>query len=244
MPVSRLRQQIAGYLEVDLPVHLLVGDSWEYDVLEHTGTITDRFFPGTNSPCPFLQQGSRVNVYLARPAPLPGLVLLDSNLVSRSFINADGNEEWFTPRDLIHGRTPALPIDVDGDEHDSAEESTESMAAEAMASPSSEDVSDPLPLPRRRKNGERGRSLQRNTDVDSAGGNLDELIREQLREDARRSSSSAAEVPHPRASPSLSDSDYSARRTRSEALFEGYRRVKRTRTALHSRDAEQEDRKI
>ncbi len=130
MLVSRLRQQIAGYLEVDLPVHLLVGDSWEYDVLEHTGTITDRFFPGTSTPCPFLQQGSRVNVYLARPAQAPGLVLIDQNLVARPFIDANGNEEWFTPRDLVYGRTPTQPIDVDADDPDSAQESTESMAAD------------------------------------------------------------------------------------------------------------------
>ena len=198
MLVSRLRQQIAGYLEVDLPVHLLVGDSWEYDVLEHTGTITDRFFPGTSIPCPFLQQGSRVNVYLARP---------DHNLIARPFVDANGNEEWLTPRDLIYGRTSTQPIDVDVEELDSAEESTAPM------SPTSEDVSDP-PLPSRwRKNGERGRRTRRNIDTESVDENLDDIIREQLSEDARQSSSSVAEVPRPRAPSPLSDHDYSARRS-------------------------------
>ncbi len=34
--------------------------------MEHTGTITDtsRCFPGTDTPCSYLQQGSLVNVYL------------------------------------------------------------------------------------------------------------------------------------------------------------------------------------
>ncbi len=200
--------------------------------------------------------------------------MIDQNLVARPFIDANGNEEWFTPRDLIYGRTPTQPIDVDVDDPDSAEESTAPITSEAMKavfratearygpkcfpsktgmrrgdpnpnhpdnwpSSTSEDASDP-PLPsRRHKNGERGRSMRRNIDAESVDENVDDIIREQLSEDARQSSSSVAEVPRPKASSPLSDSDYSARRSRSDALFEGYRRVKRTRTTLHSRDAEQ-----
>jgi hypothetical protein len=74
MPVSTLRQQIATLLSVPV-VHLLVcfsanpgsGLSWHHDILEHVGSITDRLFPDTNVPCPFLQRGSRVNVFFERP---------------------------------------------------------------------------------------------------------------------------------------------------------------------------------
>jgi hypothetical protein len=66
MLVSVLRHRVRTFLEAPHPVHLLVGLSWEYDVLEHNGAITDRFFPGTHIHCPFLQQGSNVNVYFVR----------------------------------------------------------------------------------------------------------------------------------------------------------------------------------
>jgi hypothetical protein len=66
MLVSVLRHRVMTFLEAAHAVHLLVGLSWEDDVLEHGGTITDRFFPGTHVPCPFLQQGSNVNVYFVR----------------------------------------------------------------------------------------------------------------------------------------------------------------------------------
>jgi hypothetical protein len=67
MPVPALRLQITELLEQPFLVHLLVGLSWTDDCLQHTGTISDRVFPGTTTPCPYLQQGSRVLVYLKRP---------------------------------------------------------------------------------------------------------------------------------------------------------------------------------
>jgi hypothetical protein len=70
-----LRDRIATLLELDSPVHLLVGHSWEYDVLDHLGSITDRVFPGTTTPCHFLQGGSRVNVYFTRPGSASGLII-------------------------------------------------------------------------------------------------------------------------------------------------------------------------
>jgi hypothetical protein len=68
MPVSMLRLQISELLEQPFLVHLLVGVSWEEDILQHSGTISDRVFPGTTIPCPYLQRGSRVLVYFTRPA--------------------------------------------------------------------------------------------------------------------------------------------------------------------------------
>ncbi len=83
MLVSFLRQDIASLLTLNRPVHLLVGFSWLHDVLDHEGTITDRVLPGTGTPCPYLQQGSRVNVYLARPPPgIPLSPLQDSDGVN------------------------------------------------------------------------------------------------------------------------------------------------------------------
>ncbi len=67
MTVTTLRLQISELLEQVYLVHLLVGISWNEDRLRHDGTITDRVFPGTNTPCPFLQQGSRVLVHFTRP---------------------------------------------------------------------------------------------------------------------------------------------------------------------------------
>jgi hypothetical protein len=67
MPVFTLRLQISELLEQPFLVHLLVGVSWTANRLKHAGTITDRVFPGTTVPCPFLQQGSRVLVYLTKP---------------------------------------------------------------------------------------------------------------------------------------------------------------------------------
>jgi hypothetical protein len=69
MPVALLRLQISELVESPHLVHLLLGPSWDYDILEHKGSITDRVFPNTNIPCPYLQQGTRVLVYLTRPDP-------------------------------------------------------------------------------------------------------------------------------------------------------------------------------
>jgi hypothetical protein len=74
MLVAQLRLQISGLVEAVNLVYLLAGGTcWTHDVLEHSGTITDRVFPGTVIPCPYLQQGSRVLVYLERPDSEPFL---------------------------------------------------------------------------------------------------------------------------------------------------------------------------
>ncbi len=75
MLVSTLRLQISDLLQQMCLVHLLVGISWKEDRLHHEGTISDRFLPGTNIPCPFLQRGTMVLVYLERPASAsPGIM--------------------------------------------------------------------------------------------------------------------------------------------------------------------------
>jgi hypothetical protein len=88
MLVSTLRLQISDLLQQTCLVHLLVGVSWKEDRLQHVGTISDRFLPGTTIPCPFPQRGTMMLVYLERPAsaspgvsePVPiGLSSLDSS---------------------------------------------------------------------------------------------------------------------------------------------------------------------
>jgi hypothetical protein len=79
MTVPTLRSKISNLLESDCLVHLLVGPSCSQDILlEHQGTITDRVLPNTNTPCPYLQQGTRVFIYKHPPSsnrpPSPALV--------------------------------------------------------------------------------------------------------------------------------------------------------------------------
>jgi hypothetical protein len=73
MLVSRLRLLVSELMEAVNLVHILVELSWTDDILKHGGMITDRFFPGTATPCPYLQRGSRVLVYFARPDSEPFL---------------------------------------------------------------------------------------------------------------------------------------------------------------------------
>jgi hypothetical protein len=87
MPVSGLRYNISCLLLVDSPVFLYVGPAWES--LDHEGTITDRVYPGTSQPCPFLVPDSEVRVHrfrLRSPAVLPqvsaSLPIVGSSLVS------------------------------------------------------------------------------------------------------------------------------------------------------------------
>ena len=107
MPVARLRLKISKLVESPNLVHLLVGPSWIEDILEHQGTITDRFFPNTNTPCPYLQQGTRVLVYLSRPdtnhppSPVPfGSSSLD-------IAQAVGGWHTFAPLTEAHLDVPA-----------------------------------------------------------------------------------------------------------------------------------------
>ncbi len=79
MPVSFLRYNLACLLELELPVSLFVGPNW--GALAHSGTITDRVFPGTTILCPYVEPGSGIRVQVA-PAPfLVSLVLLVESLL-------------------------------------------------------------------------------------------------------------------------------------------------------------------
>jgi hypothetical protein len=53
---------------VDSPVFLFVGPLWE--ALDHSGTITDRGFPGTLDPCPFLDHGSEFCSFIGASCPI------------------------------------------------------------------------------------------------------------------------------------------------------------------------------
>ncbi len=66
MLVYELRRELSKKFE-ELTVHLLVGPSWEYDILDHSGSITDRVFPFTGDLRPYLQNGWEVDVYFQRP---------------------------------------------------------------------------------------------------------------------------------------------------------------------------------
>jgi hypothetical protein len=80
MPVSFLRYNLACLLRVDLPVSLFVGPTWS--ILAHEGAITDRVFPGTSVPCPYVVQGSEVRVQVVVvPLLLDSLVLLSVPLL-------------------------------------------------------------------------------------------------------------------------------------------------------------------
>ena len=125
-------------------VHLLVGSSWEFDLLDHAGTITDRVFPGTDTPCPFLQHRSIVNVYFELPEQCssdqsPTFDVLGGSVSSPLLVDNSPEEDVSSPENLL-----TLPAAA-------------STAGEASSAP-------PLPSPlssRRRhgmNNGERGRT--------------------------------------------------------------------------------------
>jgi hypothetical protein len=231
--VSALRHRVMTFMEASHPVHLLVGLSWEDDVLEHDGTITDRCFPGTQIPCPFLQQGSNVNVYFVRgeDADVTRFELLDdpgsneestneesiAEVISRAEREGEEIERLFGPRIFpsATGMRRGNPNPNHPDNQDSSP---------------SEDSSGGSSRSNGTKNGEREGDY-----------NLDDMIRDQLAEDALRSSSSSAVAPPSRVRKAevLSDREHLSRRTRQEGLFEGYRRIKRIRSC-RSRDPIQE----
>ncbi len=96
MPVSLLRLRLSNILEALFLVHLLVGPSWTTDILEHDGAITDRFFPGTDTPCPYLQRGSRVLVYFTRPATGPPVPPVPVPIGLSSLDVAPATGGWFS----------------------------------------------------------------------------------------------------------------------------------------------------
>ncbi len=60
LPVRLFQSAMASLIRTDGAVSLYVGPTWH--ILDHCGTVSDQVFPGTISPCPFLQQGSVVRV--------------------------------------------------------------------------------------------------------------------------------------------------------------------------------------
>ncbi len=214
MPVTLLRLQIAEMMESIYFAHLLVGvTSWTHDLLEHDGTISDRVFPGTDTPCPYLQRGSRVLVYLVQPGvdlPAPP-VAFPPGLSSLDVPHATGG--WNSTSSVGNAPLPRyLAVRRD----------RERAQARGQSAREREQVA------RRRNSGEREEP------------SLDELLRNQLAADALQSSSSVETPPLPRNPEVLSDREFAARRSRQDALFEGYRRVKRSRIGSRSRDPEQE----
>jgi hypothetical protein len=73
MPVSFLRYNLACLLRCELPVSLFVGPHWS--ALAHSGTITDRVFPGTTLSCPYVEQGSEIRVQATTATLLDTLIL-------------------------------------------------------------------------------------------------------------------------------------------------------------------------
>ncbi len=78
MPVSFLRYNLACLLRCELPVSLFVGPHWV--ALAHSGTITDRVFPGTTLLCPYVEQGTEIRVQAAPATLLDTLVLVAAPL--------------------------------------------------------------------------------------------------------------------------------------------------------------------
>jgi hypothetical protein len=123
LPVSGLRYNISCLLRVDSPVFLFVGPSWA--ALDHRGTITDRCFPGTSQPCPFLVDGSSVRVRRTRfSSPTSGSSVLSSNLIDGVAPHLDlGLGGTMPPSDLLPSVVPALgasrsPLVNDGSSSD------------------------------------------------------------------------------------------------------------------------------
>ncbi len=99
MPVSRLKQELADLLEAFGPVVLEVGPMW--DVLDHAGTITDRTFPHTHLPCPYLEQGSEVRVSLhAFSSEDRRRAVVARGLLKMNRSSVDGE---LSPHDLVYG---------------------------------------------------------------------------------------------------------------------------------------------
>jgi hypothetical protein len=61
MTVPTLAQAVARLMRVTSAVSMYVAPVWA--PLNHPGFIVDRFLPGTDTPCPFLQPGSLVRVF-------------------------------------------------------------------------------------------------------------------------------------------------------------------------------------
>ncbi len=65
MTVRLLERRLAWLLQTRLSVFMFVHPRWEQ--LDHAGFITDRLFPGTNTECPYLENGSLLRVLTTLP---------------------------------------------------------------------------------------------------------------------------------------------------------------------------------
>jgi hypothetical protein len=168
MLVSRLRLLISQLVEAVSLVHLLVGPSWTLDILDHSGTITDRVFPGTTISCLYLQQGSRVLVYLDRPDTEPFIpsVPVPLGLSSLDFAQAVGGwrsatiaiDDAVSP--MARPRLDRLPLFSSPVSDSDVTNSSIVPAAFFGAAPLA-DFSDSLvPIRRRRRNGENDASME------------------------------------------------------------------------------------
>jgi hypothetical protein len=114
MPVQFLRHNLACLLRVDVAVFLFVGPMWVG--LDHEGSITDRVFPGTITPCPYVVQDSEVRVQVgggpigtAGPLELmvevPSLADVRRAVVARAIVsmNTGSVDGGASPYDLVYG---------------------------------------------------------------------------------------------------------------------------------------------
>ncbi len=76
MTVPTLARAVAQMMNVLAPVSMYVAPLWE--LLAHEGFIVDRVFPGTDTPCPFLEPGTIVRVF-RDPTDNPGIQLVRSH---------------------------------------------------------------------------------------------------------------------------------------------------------------------
>jgi hypothetical protein len=229
MPVSLLRLRLMALLEASHSVHLLVGLSWTHDILEHTGTITDLVFPETNVPCPYLQHGSTVNVYFIRGEDVSLAPPVDGTQSSPVILDDPGSDEASTSEDstsekVLQAKREATEIQYEPrfflSKTGMRRGNPNPNHPYNQTPPRAEGSSDDSSRSNASKTGQREEY------------NLDDLLRDQLAEDALRSSSSRVRSSSSGVRPAevLSDREHSARRTRQDALFEGYRRIKRLRS--------------
>ncbi len=107
--MSVLRSDLASMLKADAPASLFVGPTWPG--LDHDGAITDRVFPGTITPCPYVEQGSVVRVHVAGALSLADVrrVVVQVAVDLMNTRSVDGNP---SPYELVYGVQP--PEDTSG----------------------------------------------------------------------------------------------------------------------------------
>jgi hypothetical protein len=89
LTVQAFKQRLGNDLvKTTHPISLFVSPYWR--LLKHTGSVSDRSIPGTNTPCPFLEQGSIVRVEWGdRKVSLVGDTVISPKSPTRG-----GGREW------------------------------------------------------------------------------------------------------------------------------------------------------